>query len=337
VKQNIVTVKDGATGGTVKSTYLIGGSVGTNIAMKGNAIATDNQVQILGGAVTSRYIFGGSAFIEGIASALNNTVTVSGGALTPPSGGGNMEGGYAYSTGYVDATASNNKVVLTGGTLSNMSIYGGSAYTTGSTARANDNTVDVGADVILTGTDQFWGGSASGPNPGSQSQGNILNLRQSGLKVQDMRYFQILNFYLPPEFKSGDAMLIATSIAYLDGVTKDTVNIHVGSAKLQVGDTVVLVDGSSGAMRNGPVIGDKITTGDYTFTVTKDAAHNKQLEVTLEEIVLPPPPPPPPPPPIPPSSLSAIPAMSGISLALLGLLLAAGAARRLRRGQIALQ
>lgn len=118
-------------------------------------------------------------------TAEGNQVLVNGGAIA-----GNIYGGAVNSAG--DAVG--NSVTFSSG-YTTGAIYGGyAAY-----GNALDNTVTIKGGS-LGGTSSLYGG-----RPGSEgtSSGNTLNLYTKGNTVENLDYFQTLNFYVPKAPKQG--------------------------------------------------------------------------------------------------------------------------------------
>lgn len=292
--------------GTV--TQIIGGYAMAN--NNSDADASDNQVSISGGTVPA--FWGGFAqcYNGCTANASDNMVTISGG--TVGSAGVNY-GGQAELIDN-DATASRNKIVITGGTLAG-SVFGGDAYSLNGGMTASDNVVEISGTASLGSGIGLHGGRVGA---GGSSTGNTLNLKRSGVNIGTLADFQVLNFTLPASLGNGDAMLTAATSADITGAN---ISIEVAPhSSLQAGDEVVLIDvTANGGLTDAPAAGTSIpsSTAGYTF---ETVAATDQLRVKVLAA--------------PKALTTAVPTLDPKALLMLALLLAvaavAGVARRLR-------
>lgn len=274
---------------TVENNTVITGNITggyANASSADDALASGNSVTINGGALTGNaFIYGGTAYSgSGIALATGNTVTINDGNVTPifMISGGNTTGG--------DAT--DNTVLISGGTFGDVEIFGGLANTAGDNATGNTILISGGTfgDAFITGgfirdgnatgnsvtlsgtpyltTTSILGGDFNGSNFGDIFSDNTLNVKTSGLTVASIGNFEHLNFYLPTTLAADGAMLTVTDSAYLtentDGTGRSS-QVHVGigggSSPLQLGDRVTLID-ASGAT------GDRLVTNNGLNTTT---------------------------------------------------------------------
>ena len=193
---------------------LIGGESGS-----GNAIR--NHVFLEGGLVASRDkslngggVYGGTASI----SASENTVTITGGKVI-----GNVLGG-------TDASEANdNEVIISGGEIIG-SVWGGRGTTV-----ANNNLVEIQGTPNLTRASLF-GGEA--PN----TQGNTLNIKTSGIVVQQIGDFQKLNFHIDHAVDS-DSLLKVIGDQSTD-ISGSDVNVYLAdqAVPLESGQEIVLLE-----------------------------------------------------------------------------------------------
>ena len=201
---------------------LIGGE-----SASGNAIR--NHVFLEGGLVASRDqslngggVYGGTASI----SASENTVTITGGKVI------------GYVLGGTNASdASGNVVSIFGGEIIG-SVWGGRA-----TEKAIDNVVTVEGRPNLARASLF-GGEA--PN----TQGNTLNVKTSGIVVQQIGDFQKLNFHIDQAFDSVSLLEIIGDQS--TDISGSDVNVYLNNQALpkELGQEIVLIENSQGLITN---------------------------------------------------------------------------------------
>lgn len=181
-------------------------------------------------------------------TAEGNQVLVNGGAIA-----GNIYGGAVNSAG--DAVG--NSVTFSSG-YTTGAIYGGyAAY-----GNALDNTVTIKGGS-LGGTSSLYGG-----RPGSEgtSSGNTLNLYTKGNTVENLDYFQTLNFYVPQGTKAGETMLTVTksanvSAAAVNAGVYDTTQLNPGEViNLVYNPNGITTDGTSYSVMEGL---DKVTDASF--------------------------------------------------------------------------
>lgn len=179
---NTVTINYAPTAPGVKSPgKVLGGYAHSSAA--GHAIASGNTVLMKNGRASE--IYGGSAKSNNAASTHYNIVTINSGSVS-----GNIDGGNSQSVGGGVAMASNNIVIINGGSVGNIrggytnstgtvksdnnivtindgtvngSIYGGYTFSPGGAATATDNIVTIGARArLFASTTEVWGGYVGG-------------------------------------------------------------------------------------------------------------------------------------------------------------------------------
>ena len=125
---NSVSIGDGAS-----LDFVVGGEAYGESSAVASSLSSGNFVNVDGGAV--RLIYGGYAIAKGDASAVNNTVSISGGSF------GDVVGGEVHSY-EGKGTADGNTVTISGGT-GTANVVGGSVQSDSGTASASDNTVSI--------------------------------------------------------------------------------------------------------------------------------------------------------------------------------------------------
>ena len=250
---NHITMTNGQVGGDILGAYN---------SDSGNV--TSNTATVSGGEI--RGVYGG---YSDSGNAERNTATVSGGTM-----GGSVYGSYTYSgnaerntatvsSGTVDGSvyggytytgnATGNTATVSGGTVSGH-VYGGYTYS----GSATGNTVSIsGAPVFnadpATGT-WLFGGRRGSIAAGDIRTGNTLQMRTTGVTVNNIANFQNLHFYLPNTIAAGDTMLTLTSTSGADisspagqPSTKIGVALAVGAKPaLVVGDSITLIQADGG-------------------------------------------------------------------------------------------
>ena len=237
---NSVIIKDGNVQG-VAGGYSAAGA------------AKNNVVEISGGVLAERgIIYGGAS--DGGGEVSGNTVTISGGEFPAQAeicGGRSNHG-----------EASGNTVTISGGTFeAGVQIYGGMSASGG----AANNTVNILTAINVA---HIVGGA------GATSTGNTLNLAAKGVTTGALDSFQNLNFYLPTDMTTSDAMLIVNGTAAVDGA-KVGVMAQGKLANLAKDDKVTLLHANT---LNDTVsqtteidVPESIATVDtYEFNVTSD-------------------------------------------------------------------
>ncbi|MCL2830587.1 MAG: hypothetical protein FWD77_07630 [Betaproteobacteria bacterium] len=264
--------------GVVKSAY---GAWATSSS--GDATASDNTVTLYDTGDATTEIYGGYADSSVgplfTATASNNTVSITGGTLS-------TSGIYGGSSSGDASVASNNTVSITGGTVSNLPIYGG--YAAGpSSQEASGNTVEIGGTAIIGPGVSLFGGMLGGAGASTISA-NTLKFHLSGVSVDNLGYFQNLDFFVPKNLGSGETMLTVAYIARIDDATL-SVGIESGSA-LKAGDRIVLIDASSpaalvGALASADVI--SLTAG-YQFSLDPGELANDRIVLKIIAVPSPP-------------------------------------------------
>ena len=186
------------------------GSAGSVAEILRGALA-ENQAAVEGNAVTmtggsAERVYGGTTYatdpatgdlVAGTGNALNNTVTIEGGAVTKE-----IMGGIGYH-------ADGNVVTITGGTIGTTAqaadVYGGWAAGPGSSTTGN--TVNLGA-ADGTYTVDLTNAQVHGDNStDSAVNNNVLNVRGKDITVKSVDTFDKYNFKLKGNIGGGDTML----------------------------------------------------------------------------------------------------------------------------------
>ena len=186
------------------------GSAGSVAEILRGALA-ENQAAVEGNAVTmtggsAERVYGGTTYatdpatgdlVAGTGNALNNTVTIEGGAVTKE-----IMGGIGYH-------ADGNVVTITGGTIGTTAqaadVYGGWAAGPGSSTTGN--TVNLGA-ADGTYTADLTNAQVHGDNStDSAVNNNVLNVRGKDITVKSVDTFDKYNFKLKGNIGGGDTML----------------------------------------------------------------------------------------------------------------------------------
>ena len=223
--------------------------------------ATGNAVNLYGGTVTTN-VFGGYA--SG-GNANNNRVLLDGARVV-----GEIRGGTAIS-----GTANNNVVTLRSGTVLNH-VYAG--ISNGATGEARNNIVNLHQGVVLG--DGLYGGAVVAGKP---STGNTLNLFGWSGDVTRVDYFQNYNFILANTATDGDTIITVTSANPSDLYDAAvTVNVMGGGSTLQVGDTITLINHTSGNLVNTNVSADGQGVQGISRLFTYDLTANNTNTVSIE-------------------------------------------------------
>ena len=249
--------------------------------------ASGNTVTINGGTANSA--FGGLAHVDSMvgpasATASGNTVNLSGGTIS------NLYGGYAVAN-YLGGThtASGNIINISGGTVG--SVIGGAVTAPYGTGVATNNIVTISGSPDLSAAN-LYGGYLSMTTSGDAFTGNTLNVKTSGLTVNNIANFQYLNFYLPSSLSAGDTVMTVTGTADLTGSSGRSSVVNVGidgsSSPLQIGDTVTLIDAgtlitNSGLNSSASGTGMQGVTLVYNFDITTE--NNKLLATVSADAV----------------------------------------------------
>jgi len=232
------TATGAVTGNTV--TVNVGGTVANTVrggfSYDNSHEASNNTVNVYGTVYSA--VFGGSTLGS---NANDNTVIVSGTAGGVC--GGSTEGG---------GTASGNTVTINGGSVFNH-VTGGSSYT----GAAENNTVIIKGNTTI-------GVFLMGGNTNGTSSGNKLKIYSTNLTVDEVRYFQIMNFHLPADITNNATMIISTDPSDIAGVTVE-LDFATTAPTLAVGDLITLIENVTGIPDND---GDSFDINDYTFEIS---------------------------------------------------------------------
>lgn len=191
------------------NTVTFGGAGSVAEILRG-ALA-ENQAVVEGNAATmtggsAERVYGGTTYatnpatgdlVAGTGNALNNTVTIGGGAVTKE-----IMGGIGYH-------ADGNVVTITGGTIGTTAqaadVYGG--WVAGPGSSTTGNTVNLGA-VDGTYTADLTNAQVHGDNStDSAVNNNVLNVRGKDITVKSVDTFDKYNFKLKGNIGGGDTML----------------------------------------------------------------------------------------------------------------------------------
>ena len=190
------------------NTVTFGGAGSVAEILRG-ALA-ENQAAVEGNAVTmtdgsAERVYGGTTYatnpagdlVAGTGNALNNTVTIEGGAVTKE-----IMGGIGYH-------ADGNVVTIAGGTIGTTAqaanVYGGWAAGPGSSTTGN--TVNLGA-ADGTYTADLTNAKIHGDNSSDDSvNNNVLNVYGKDVTVKSVDTFDKYNFKLKDNIGDGDTML----------------------------------------------------------------------------------------------------------------------------------
>ena len=190
------------------NTVTFGGAGSVAEILRG-ALA-ENQAAVEGNAVTmtggsAERVYGGTTYatnpagnlVAGTGNALNNTVTIEGGAVTKE-----IMGGIGYH-------ADGNVVTIAGGTIGTAAqaanVYGGWAAGPGSSTTGN--TVNLGA-ADGTYTADLTNAKIHGDNSSDDSvNNNVLNVYGKDVTVKSVDTFDKYNFKLKDNISGGDTML----------------------------------------------------------------------------------------------------------------------------------
>ena len=263
---NHVNITGGAINYSGYGCYLYGGD-----SASGNA--ENNTVTISGGELTPIStgdatspvkIYGGYTSANG-KSAKENVVTIKGNANTTGTTNLNVYGGYANGS---DPSATDNVVTIDKEGISLNNIYGGYAMPTGlsTDGTATNNTVNILSQMTAA---NIYGGFVG---DGGTSSGNTLNVAAKDVNVTGgVYYVQNMNFYLPANIASGDTML---TISGGDKTILDDVTIGVAAqtgVSLSKGDTVNLISNSAGF--TGTAATTTLTTAPTATSLTLDTSY----------------------------------------------------------------
>lgn len=206
-------------------------------ARNDSANVTGNRVMVYDGATIGGNIHGGHTSAAGT-FASNNSIHISGGTINS----GIICGGWS-----TNGNSSGNLVRISGGSYSGTSIYGGRAH--GDTSAATGNRVII--ESLVSGLDNVYGGLFA---EGAKSFDNVLDLKAPGLSIGgDLRHFQYINFYMPPDWTLSDPLLNVGQCARVEGATM-TLVITDNSSPLSVGDKITLIHAQSGFEYVSPTV-----------------------------------------------------------------------------------
>ena len=225
-------------GGSVTAENIYGGYVTKSTEESSADVSShvfENEVT-LGSGVTADNVIGAYTTMPG--DTYGNTVTVEGGTIQK-----NLIGGKTPS-----GETTGNTLNISGGTIGTTEavdddgnpITNGNLIAAGYTdnGAADSNTVNVYAGTLGHMMSLYGGYSTT------ESTGNTLNLYTKDNTVENLGYFQTLNFYVPANAKAGDTMLEVTGTADVHGAA---INAGVeDTTQLNPGEVINLIhDGNS--------------------------------------------------------------------------------------------
>ncbi|MDR1968840.1 MAG: hypothetical protein LBQ32_09145 [Burkholderiaceae bacterium] len=281
-----VNYRDAATVSDSHQVIITGGTVSNGVYgadhwfKNGNTEAANNCVAVSGGKVGSVVIGGqaqSDASGDASATAKDNFVTVSGGAVT------RIEGGDAWNDSSGNASASNNTVEIRGGTVTDT-VYGGYAFSDAGNAAALNNLVRISAtpSALNLATVWLYGGYAGSKTGATQSSGNTLQIdTTAGVKVLGLSNFQNLNFALPASLAPNVPMLTVADTADLG--TEAQINISAPGLAVQSGDTFTLIDAAGATLTGSVAVADDSTLNGYAYTLA--ITDDNKLTLTVGEQV----------------------------------------------------
>ncbi|WP_288298830.1 autotransporter outer membrane beta-barrel domain-containing protein [uncultured Megasphaera sp.] len=218
--ESIITISPSAnvnkvsvSGGTVTIEKLYGGWL--KDSDEDTQGTTDSNTVTLGDGVTAGTVIGGNNKLGGSSS--KNTVTINGGTVEEdvvagqtPAGdaSGNTLDIYGGTIGTTDAAEENTNLIA-------------AAYTKDGAADSNTVNVYGGTLGVMM---SLYGGYT--PAAITKSTNNTLNMYTTNNTVENLGYFQTLNFYVPGETQANDTVLEVTQTADVHGAA-----INAGVAK----------------------------------------------------------------------------------------------------------
>ncbi len=223
--------------------------------------ADSNSVSISGGTINGLMITGGG----GMFNAQNNQVSISGGIIN------------AFVIGGFSANlAQNNHVTISGGII-NSGIFAGAVDH--DIAGVINNTLTITGGTFANSV--VIGGYSIDANINPIAFGNTINLKVSGLSIDNIVGVNNLHFYLPDSVQNGDTVMILndqdvwnTGISGTD-LTNTVIGVcaAAGSA-LNDGDVITLINAQNlSTSSNNPVNDTSNMTGCspvYQFALEKD-------------------------------------------------------------------
>ena len=279
-----IVIGDVVAGGTTSTTSAVTGNtlIINNIDLTGNAYGGigrnnvhtagaaqthPNTLTMTGGAVKGSLI-GARSIAGGVSS---GEVTLTGGVVSAGTNAFAIAGGM----GHTDAI--NNKVTLTGGTVTGA-VYGGYAENSG--AKTTGNTVTLGDASGNYNNGTLSGASIYGGND-SDYTNNRLVVQAKGITADSAQNFATYEFHLNTGIASGNTMLTLTNGSNALGRTVNIGDIKVdatgwsGAARTayygDVGTVTLMVDGNTtNNASNLSIAGTSRTgwDGDYEYQIT---------------------------------------------------------------------
>ena len=193
-----------------------------------------------------------------------------------------LYGGYSDKNFYtsVGGTATGNNVTISGNAAFETDIYGGYSET----STATGNSVTISGRPTFSDDSVIYGDYS---NSGGEVSGNILNIKNTGITVANIKNFDVYNFYLPNTVQGNDTLLTVTGGSGNEqtDLKGSTVNVGIaGSAPaLQSGDSVTLLHNANGVLADATTLYGKITQGvslEYEFTTAVENGDSLVTTIT---------------------------------------------------------
>ncbi|MDR1039032.1 MAG: autotransporter-associated beta strand repeat-containing protein, partial [Deltaproteobacteria bacterium] len=284
----------------IESSGKVHNAFGAYYYTSSDVSVSDNKVTVQG--IVNSVIRGGQAVsLTGGAEASQNSVVIDGGTSEGISGGG-IWGGYARAFDSGNVNALNNTITIESGTIGDIIIIGGNAYSYLGTAIATGNTINVnGGDFdpnasIRGGVTETTFGTA-----GDSFSGNTLNMNSS-VVLYRANNFQFVNFGYNG---TADITTLDTTPTGSDkaGVTLNTDSYSVnfkgtiqgsgsltktGSGTLTLTGTNTYYGGttvSEGTLGIGNGGNSGIITGDIDIEINASLVFNRSDAVTYGDII----------------------------------------------------
>ena len=196
-------------GGSVDVSRIYGGWLRNEDSKNDVEGTTDSNTVIMGDGVTASTVIGGNNELGGSSS--KNAVTINGGTIKENVIAGETLAGDANGNTldiYGGEIGTTNAVDDTGNDLADGNLIAGGYTKDGA---ANENTVSIYAGTLGNMMSLYGGYSKT------ESTDNTLNLYTKGNTVENLGYFQTLNFYVPENTNAGETMLEVTGNADVHG------------------------------------------------------------------------------------------------------------------------
>ena len=239
-------------GGSVDVSRIYGGWLqdsGTDVEG-----TTDSNTVSIGEGVTAGTVIGGNNELGGSSS--KNTVTINGGTVeenvvagqtTAGDASGNTLDIYDGTIGTTDAAEGNTNLIA-------------AAYTKDGAADSNTVNVYGGTLGVMM---SLYGGYT--PADKAKSTNNTLNLYTKDNTVENLGYFQNLNFYVPEGTTAGETMIEVTNTADVSGAAI-TAGVY-DNTQIRPGQVINLIhDSANGVTTDGNTTYSMMSGRDYVVT-----------------------------------------------------------------------